>query len=198
MLVKFSFLVEYPKKVKIIKINKINKNNDLISAVSGELSDSDSFYKQLTQALYYAYANLLIDRQDRGDLSTSFSRNDYKKYKRDEDPSVSMIERRLHGWGRVAKILPIENIEGMKHLRSPRKGNNSDLSYSKFYDILDNIAVSHNKDSILEVTAREYRKYATENNIPDWRTFAGRMGTSTWRESILFAYKQHKKDNKDE
>lgn len=161
------------------------------------MSDSDSFYQRLTNALYYAYAKLLIDRQDRGDLSTSFSRNDYRKYKRDKDPSVSTIERRLHGWGSVAKILPIDNIESMKHLRSPRKGNLSDLNSSKFYDILNNIAVSHNKDSILKVTSREYRHYANENNIPDWRTFAGRMETSTWRESILFAYKQHKKDKQE-
>ena len=171
-------------------------DNDLINEVSQKTSQKDSFYEKLTQALYYAYANLLIDRREKGDMSTSFSRRDYKKYKKDNDPSISTIERHLHGWGNVAKLLPIENVEYMKHLRTPRRRGDMNLSFSEFYDILESIATSNSKESILEVTAKEYREYAKENSIPDWRTFAGRMETETWKESVHFAYNKHKEDGK--
>lgn len=182
----------------MLVINYHDKNNDLISVVSPNISTENTFYVKLTDAVYYAYANLLIDRQSRGDMDTSFSRRDYNKYKKKEDPSVSTIERHLHGWGNVAKILPIEDVSFMKHLRKPQKGNFTDLSFTEFYDILDDIASSNDKNSILDITAKEYREYAKENEIPDWRTFAGRMNTHTWKESVRFAYEKHiKKDDEN-
>lgn len=174
-------------------MSRSNKTNDLVSAVSQEAPVENTFYVELTEALYYAYANLLVDRQSKGDMSTSFSRRDYNKYKKDNAPSASTIERKLHGWGNVAKLLPIEDIRYMKHLRKPRKGDINDLSYEEFYDILEKIASSNNKESILEVTANEYRTYAKENNLPDWRTFAGRMETQSWKESLHIAYENHRK-----
>lgn len=176
-------------------VSKINQSyeqtNNLTGNIARGTNGGNKFLASLEDAVYNAYAQLLFERRQRGDLSTSFSRRDYMKYKRPQDPSTSTIERSLGGWANVAKLLPIEDTNNMRHLRSAKLQSRDDLGYERFYSILEDIALSVGKESPLFVSSREYKAYAKEHLVADWRTFAGRMETSTWNDTVRFAYKKH-------
>jgi len=79
-----------------------------------DILDEDNFlsnetWEKILEAVIRAYSIVIIEREKEGNFYTGFSRREYMKYKREEDPHYRTIESFLGNWSVVKNILPVES-----------------------------------------------------------------------------------------
>lgn len=130
------------------------------------------------ESICSAYAKTISDRKKQGDDYTGFSRNDYKKYRSDDSPSIKVLMMFFDSWDDVVRLLPI-------HERSSRRRTNDD-SKEKFITILKDISSLTGK-SISEITIKDFNNYKKDNkDILTWKAYMKNVHPELkWKKGVM-------------
>lgn len=159
---------QYQKWLKSKGQSPIHGIDDVIS---GSMQAKKTKQETIIIALFYAYARCLRDRRKEGDRRQSFTRRDYMKYKKEEDPTYRVIERTFGTWSKAVATLPTPEDEPRLII------DLKEISMMKLSKIMKRVAKANKVDSVGEVTAQMYRNYASKHEgVPDWKTFARYYG----------------------
>lgn len=138
-------------------------------------------WESIVNAVIYSYSMALIDRKQKGDVYTGFSREDYMDYKKETDPHYRVIERFLGDWSTVKNLLPVPSKFSRQKFTTGKYSRDDVISHLK------NAAKYNNKDSFTSLKVREYDEYRehSDDPVPGWRFYSQRFGYGTrWKDFI--------------
>lgn len=161
------------------------KNIERIDGVDNILDDEnfsqENYSSVITEAVVRAYAVVMSEREEKGNIYRGFSRKDYEKYRREQDPHYRSIERVLGSWTLVKNIIPVNKIDSKQKV--PWEKYSLDNVYQLFSDI-----AKYNGVPISKITISNFDNYRDNHRhleIPRWISYAHALGYGyRWKEMV--------------
>lgn len=153
-----------------------------------DILDEDNFlsnktWEEILEAVVRAYSIVIIKREKEGNFYTGFSRKEYMKYKREEDPHYRTIENFLGSWSVIKNILPVGSQ------KSRQKFSDNDYDKETVIRYLNEASKYFNLQSFTELTIKQFDEYRmiSSDNIRSWRFYSRLFGYGDKWKSFLTA-----------